>query len=140
MCKIIISSEIFFHFFKIFIFWIVRGVKVQKIVQNDNKLCPSHSISQEPYITWLSFMVHLCKMIISPAGFFSFFQNFDSPGVFLILKFWFSGLSGGWKGKKLPKMTKISVCRTLHFGNYISYDLHLWCTCIYRRIISPSIF
>ena len=50
----------FFHFFKILIFWVVRGVKGQKTVQNDKK--------QEPYMIWLSFMVHMCKMIIS--GFF----------------------------------------------------------------------
>ena len=42
----------------------------------------------------------------------------------------------GWKGKKWPKMLKISVCRTLCFRNHISYDLHLWCT----WIISPGIF
>ena len=31
-------------------------------------------------------------------------------------------------------------CHTLYFRNHTSYDLHLWCTCIYKRIISPSIF
>ena len=59
---------------------------------------------------------------------------------FSILKFWFSRLSGGWKGKKWPKMTKISVCHTLYFRNHISYDLDLWYTCMYKRIISPGIF
>ena len=59
---------------------------------------------------------------------------------FSILKFWFSRLSGGWKGKKWPKMTKISVCRTLYFRNHVSYDLHLWYTCMHKRIISPGIF
>ena len=39
----------------------------------------SRSISQEPYIIWSKFLVHLCKMIISP-GFFSFFQNFTFLG------------------------------------------------------------
>ena len=59
---------------------------------------------------------------------------------FSILKFWFSGLSGGWKVKKWPKMTKFSVCRSLYFRIYISYDLQLWYTCMYKRIISPGIF
>ena len=64
-----------------------------------------------------------------------------SSGVFSILKFWFSELSGGRKGKKWPKMGKISVCRTFYFRNPISYDLHLWYTCMmYERIIYPGIF
>ena len=57
-----------------------------------------------------------------------------------MLKFWFSRLSRGWKGNEWPKMLKISVCHTLYFRNHISYDLQLWCACIYKRIISPGIF
>ena len=68
------------------------GVKGQKIVQNEKKLCLSHSISQDPYIIWLSFMVHLCKIMISPYVFFlRFFQ---------ILIF---GINGAKKGKKGSK-------------------------------------
>ena len=62
----------FFIFFKILIFQVVRWVKEQKLVQNNKKLYLSHSISQEPYIIWLSFMVELWKMVIQP--FFSFFK------------------------------------------------------------------
>ena len=72
-------SRHFFHIFKIFIFDVVRRVKGQKMVQNEKKLCPSCSIFQEPYIVWLSFMVHICKMIMS-LYFFSFLQNFDFLG------------------------------------------------------------
>ena len=57
-----------------------------------------------------------------------------------MLKFWFSRLSRCWKEKKWPKMLKISVCCTLYFRNHISHDLHLLCTCMYKRIISPGIF
>ena len=57
-----------------------------------------------------------------------------------MLKSWFSRLSRGWKGKKSPKMSKISVCHTLYFRNYISYDLYIWYTCMYKRIISWAIF
>ena len=57
-----------------------------------------------------------------------------------ILKFWFSGLLGGWNGIKWPEMTKSSVCCTLYFRNHILYDLHLWGTCFYKMIISPGIF
>ena len=97
------------------------------MVQN-NKFCLSRSISQEPYIIWLSFMVYICKMIISSGVFFIF------------SKFWFSRLSWGWKDKKWPKMTKIPVCCSLYFRNHIAYDLNLWYTCMYERIISPDIF
>ena len=58
---------------------------------------------------------------------------------FSMLKFWFSRLSRGWKGKKWPKMLKISVCRTLYFRNHISYYLHWWWTFLYKRIIPPDI-
>ena len=55
-----------------------------KKVQNDKKLCPSCFISQEPYVTWLSFMVHMCKMIISPNIFFFF--NFFKILIVLIVR------------------------------------------------------
>ena len=75
LCKMIISLGGFSIFVKILFFWVVRGVKGQKTVQNDKKLCLLHSISQEPYIIWLSSMVHMCKMIIS-LGFCFIFSNF----------------------------------------------------------------
>ena len=68
VCKLIISSSVFSIFLKTLIFWVHRGVKGQKMVQNDKKLCLSHTMSQEPYIIWLSFMVQMCKMIMSPGG------------------------------------------------------------------------
>ena len=61
-----------FSFFLSFNFWVVSGTKRQKMVQNvvDNKkCCPPHPIPQETYMTWLSFMVHMCKMLISPGVF-----------------------------------------------------------------------
>ena len=68
----------FLHFYKILTFLVVTGVKEQKTAQNDIKFCLLHSISQEPCIKWLSFIVHIYKMIIS-SGIFVFFliQNFD---------------------------------------------------------------
>ena len=71
-----------FCFFKILIFQVVNGVKGQKMVHNDKKLCPSRSISQEPYIMWFSFMVQMYKMIISPGVFFHFFKILN----FLVVK------------------------------------------------------
>ena len=73
----------FFHLFKVLIFWVVRWIKGQKMVQNEKKFCLSRSISQEPYIIWFSFMMHMCKMIISMSIFFIFSNS------------WFSDLLGG---------------------------------------------
>ena len=58
---------------------------------------------------------------------------------FSMLKFWFSRLPG-LKGQNWPKILRISVCGTLYFRKHISYDLHLWYICMYKRIIYPDIF
>ena len=105
MYKMIISPGSFFHFFKILIFRVVRGMKGQKTVQNDKKFCLLYSMSQEPYIIWLSFIVHICKIIISSEICFRFFK---------ILK-------------KQSKMKKSYVCRAPYFRNHMS---HLWCKCV----------
>ena len=84
------SQDALFIFLKILIFQVVRGVKGQKMAQNDRTLCLSYSVSQEPYFIRLWFLVHMCKMIISPA--ILFFQNSDF--------FWFLG--GGKRAKNDP--------------------------------------
>ena len=68
----------FSFFFLILIFAIIRWgvVKRQKMAQNDQKFCLSHSVSQEPNIIQLWFLMHVCEMMISPANVF-IFQNFD---------------------------------------------------------------
>ena len=109
MCKVITSTGFFFHFLKILIFWIFRGVKGQKMVQNEETLCLLYSIFQETYIIWFPFMVHMCKMIISTS---------------IFSKFWLSGLLGGSKGKKWCKMGKNYVCCDPHLKNHTSYDFH----------------
>ena len=58
------------------------SVKGQNVVQYEKRFCLLNSISQEPYIIWLSFVVDKCKMIISPGVCFHFFK---------ILIFWFAG-------------------------------------------------
>ena len=50
---------------------VIRGCKREKLVQNAKKLCLGHSIFQETYIIWLSFMVEIWKMMISPGFFFN---------------------------------------------------------------------
>ena len=68
----------FFHFFKILIAWVVSEVIWQKMPPNDKKFCPLRSISQELYIIWLSFVVHIFKMIF-PVIFF-IFSKFEFLG------------------------------------------------------------
>ena len=120
--------QVFFHFFKILIFWVrvKNNPKWRKIL--------SCYLSQEPYIIWLSLMVHISKRIISVGVFFNF------------SKFWFSRLTGwagergGWKGKKCPQNDKSSVC-LLHLifqESYIIWSSFMVQMC--ERMISPGIF
>ena len=104
LCRMI-SSRVFFHFFKILIFLVVRRVKGQKMAQNELiSLISKCLISQEPYIIWSSFMIHMCKRIIS-------------PGVFYISKFWFL-LAG--KGQKFAKNgKKLCLSHSLSQESYL---------------------
>ena len=90
------------------------------------KICLSCSISQEPYIIWFSFMIHICKTIISPGIFFIF------------SKIWFSGSSGGSKSKKWPKMTTNSVLHVIFQDPWIISSSFIVDMC--KRIIFPDIF
>ena len=106
-----ISPGVFFQFLKILIFFVVRGVKVQNMVQNDKKFHLSHFISQEPYIIQLSFMVHLCEMM-SPGVFFQFFK---------ILIFQVNRV----KEQKAVQIDKNFVRHAPYLRNHTSYDCHL---------------
>ena len=89
------------------------------------KICLSCSISQEPYILWLSFVLHKCIMSTS-CGIFSIFP-----------KFWFSRLVG--KGEKIAQNDK--KCCLLHL---ISQELYItWPSLVVHKckmVISPGIF
>ena len=122
MCEVIISSGDF----KILIFWVVSWIKVQKMVQNDKEICLSCSISQEPYIIWFLFMVHICKMIIS-LGIFLIFPNFDFSG-------WFFG---GKRTKNSPKWQKIlsvalSIPGTIHPSGVFPFFLKILIFWVHR--------
>ena len=71
------------------------------------------SVSQEPYIIWLSFMVHMCKKLISWDGVFIFFK-------ILI----FSVVRGRKVQKNGPKWQKI-----------LSVMLHIWGTIHHMTVI-----
>ena len=45
----------------------------------------------------------------------------------------------GLKRQKMAQNVK-NLCRTLYFRNHTSYDLHLWYTCMCKRIIYTGIF
>ena len=77
------------------------------MTQNNQKFCQLHSISQKPYIIWLPFVVHKCKMISQ--GIFYFFFS----------KFWFFELLGVSKDKNGQKWQK-----NLTFVPYISGTMH----------------
>ena len=71
LCEMMIAPGAFFSFSK---FWLLGRAKGQKMVQNDEKFCLLHSISEKPYIRWLSCVVNICKMIISSSVLFHFFK------------------------------------------------------------------
>ena len=89
----------------------------------------SRLVSQEPYIIWLSFMVEMCKMIISPGVFFS-----AKILIFQVVK--------RLKGQIMDQNDKNFCLLHLIFQEpyIIWYDLYLCYTCMYKRIISPGIF
>ena len=107
MYKVVISPGIFLHFFEIFVFGVISGVKEQKMAQNDKKLCLSRSVFRNRksydchfWYTWV--------MMISPAI------------VFIFSKFWFFGFFFGKTVKNDPKLP-ISVCHALYLRNCRSY-------------------
>ena len=62
-------SRGFLNFFEIFIFWAFRGVKGQKIAQDDKKILAVALHISETIHYMILIMVHMCKRIIYP-GFF----------------------------------------------------------------------
>ena len=106
----------FFHFFKILIFWVASGVKGQKMAWGDKKSCLWHStiwgsIHYDPDF-W-----YTCVKWRHPEVLF-----------FILSKFWFCGLLGGWKGKKWPQMTKNIALLTQYLSNHTSCDSDFWHT------------
>ena len=80
------------HFLQILIFGVNSWEKSIKNDPNDKKLCLSHSISQEAYIIWSWFLVHMYKMMTSADAFLIFFSKFS-----------FSRFLMGLKGNKLAQ-------------------------------------
>ena len=113
------SPGFFFFFSKLWFSRLFRAGKWAKIVQNDKKLCLSCFISQEQYIIWSPFMVHMYKTVLSLGG-FSFFQNFD---------FWVvRGIKRADNGPKWQKFLSITpyTTETIHHMIFI-YGTHMFC-------------
>ena len=117
------NLQMFFSFF--FKFWLSellgeRGLNVQKMAQNNKKICLTSLLT-----SWLWFSVHICKMI--------------SPAIFLIFfKVWFLGFSKFIN--KCPK--EIPRCAP-HSWHLCDFFVKLWLilsqnmTCILvRQVIS----
>ena len=105
MCKII-PPDIFFHFLKILIFWVVRRVKGKK----RPKMTKKHvflALYPRNHTSYDTFMLHMCKRIISPGFVFTFFPNFHFCGQY---------------GKKWTKIAKNHVCHTSYPRKHTSYD------------------
>ena len=112
----IMSLGFFFHFFKILIFRVVRAKNGQKwgkrLKMRKTSLCHT------PYLRshiWLSFMLHMCKMI-SLGIFLSFFQNFKfcllcslSPEPYII---WLSSI--------------IHTCKIIISSGFFSFFSKFW--------------
>ena len=95
--------------------------KVQKIAQNEKyQLHLSHTISQEQYSLWSWFLVHLCKLMMSPVFFFYIY--------IYISIFW---AVRGVRGQKIGQNEK---CQ-LQPSNAISQEQYslwswFWYTCV----------
>ena len=113
VCKMIISLVVFFIFLKILIFCLHWGVKVQKRSRmTKNYVC--HTPYLRNHISY-DIIYHLwCKCV----------KWYYLKVFFSMLKFWFSRLSRGRKGKKWPKMTNFFVCLTPYSQE--AYIIWLW--------------
>ena len=97
------------------------------MTQNDKKFCLYSLISEKPYIIRSSFMVQMCKRIISPILFIHFFQ---------ILVF---GVNSGVKGQKMVQNGKnLCLLYSISQETFIIWSWVLVHIC--KTTISPEIF
>ena len=112
-----ISPDVFLIFFLILIFRAFRGIKGKKLLKMKNGYI-RHVLYLRNSI-WSWFLVHLCKMVISPSVFFNFF------------KILFFGIVTGVKWQKIAQNhNKLCLSRFISQEHHTSYDCHLWYTCV----------
>ena len=100
---------------KTYIAVVQKLVHAKKFSFAAQKLIHAKISTNKVYIIWLWFLVHMCKMMISPAIFF------------ILYKFWCFRFLGGQKGKNDPKLP-ISVCHALYPRDCRSYHQYFWHT------------
>ena len=109
-----IISPGFFHSFEIYIFWAVRGVKGQKIAQNEKyQLHLSCTISRSS-IAYDHEFWYTCVKWWYLELFFNFFYIF----IFLAV--------GGVKGQKIAQKNNNYIHHAPYLRNSIAYDHALW--------------
>ena len=118
MVHICVKSEYLQAFFQKFDFWVVRGVKWQKIVLNGKKFCLLHHM-----------------IVIYGANVLN-----DIARCFFNFKILIFRLVKRLKGQKMAQSDKNSCLLHFIFQEPCIIYLHLWYTCIYKRIIYPGIF
>ena len=122
MCKMMTSPDVFLIFLKFWFSQLLGG----KMAQNGKKFCLSHSVSQELYLIWLWFLLHFCKIMISPAIFFMF------------SKFWFFRFLGGRvKGQKMTHNYQFQSV-TLYISRTIGQHMKIVGTQVI--MVSPGVF
>ena len=113
-------SRPFFHFFEIFVFQAVRGVKGKNGPrwQKNYVWCTSYLRND---ILYYCYLWYTCVKDDISRYFFHFFK---------ILVLWVVRGGGGEevvvKGQRRSKMRKSSVCCAPYLRNHTSYDFYLW--------------
>ena len=117
-------SRPFFHFFEIFVFQAVRGVKGKNGPrwQKNYVWCTSYLRND---ILYYCYLWYTCVKDDISRYFFHFFK---------ILILWVVRGGGGEevvvKGQRRSKMRKSSVCCAPYLRNHTSYDFYLWYSCV----------
>ena len=107
-----------FIFSKLWFFRFLGGSKGKNGSKWQKTVCCALYISQESYIIWSMFMVHMCNRMISP-GFFYIYSKF---------LFW------EWASKREKNSPKWRIIMFVVFhiswSIYASYDCDFWYTCV----------
>ena len=116
--------HVFFHFFKVFIFWNASGVKGQKWSKMTKNYVVLHGSGT------IRHMIAICGAQVLKDNISTFF-------FFKILIFWVARRVRGQKVSQNDKKLSVSL-RIL--GNHTAYDCGCWYNFVYKMMISPETF
>ena len=117
----------FLFFSKLWFFRLLGGSKGKKWPKMRKKLCLLCLKSQELYIIWSSFMVHMSNRIISPGLFLHLFQIF----IF--------GVKSGVKGQKMAQSDK-KLCLSYFISQEACIIWLLFLLYMCKMMTSPDAF